>query len=200
MAQHGEIDLWFSCGSPYSYLTMMRLDDVEASLGVRFRLRPFYLAQLCEGQGNWPFKPESARAAYMWRDIGRRAAALGLAPSLPAPYPAAGAAVANQIAWLGLQQNWGRAFLRTSFRAWFEDGLSPGSPENYGPALRALGRDPDRILKIIERAGVHASLVAETSRARALGVFGAPSFTVDGEIFWGDDRLEDALDRIRQGA
>ena len=128
----------------------------------------------------------------MWRDIERRAAARGLNASLPAPYPVADAILANKVAQVAVDADWGRPWLKAAYRAWFEDGLSHGGEDNLNKSLAAVGQDPAAVIAEAETDAIHAKIVASTDEARNLGVFGAPSFTVDGELFWGDDRIDDA--------
>ena len=194
-----EIDLWFSCGSTYTYLTIMRLRQAEADLEARFRLRPFYLGMLFNERNRWPFLEEPQKSAYMWRDIARRAARLGLSPTLPAPYPAPNVVLANQIAYLALGQDWGRDYLEASYRAWFEHGQMPGETANIAASLGAVGQDVDAVMARVADGAAHAAVVGETDRARALGIFGAPTFVVGDELFWGDDRLEEAVSWAKGG-
>jgi 2-hydroxychromene-2-carboxylate isomerase len=103
-----KIDFWFSIGSTYSYLTVMRLAEVEIATGVSFRWRPFNVRRVMIEQNNVPFKDKPVKTAYMWRDIERRAHRYGLSPTLPAPYPLPGLVLANQVATLGVEEGSGR--------------------------------------------------------------------------------------------
>ena len=189
------IDLWFTCGSTYAALTLCRLSQVEEQTGAAFNLRPFYLADILTELGSWPFAEGSPKTAYMWRDIERRAEGLGMAPKVPLPYPAPRSALANQVAFLALRHDWGRRYLAVAARAWLEQGLAPGSTESLEAGLAAVGQDVDVLLGEIERQDVHRSLLAETREARRLGVFGSPTCVVGDDLFWGDDRIEDAIAR-----
>lgn len=188
-----KIDLWITCGSTYTYLTVSKLADAERAHDVSFTLRPFYLGQIFNEMGRWPFPDGAEKTKYMWRDIERRAAALGLSPKLPAPYPAPKTVLANQIAYLALKQPWGRKYLINSYKNWFENGLLPGETENLTASLSELGQDAEALLNQVETEAVHDRLVEETEVAKQLGIFGAPTFVVGNELFWGDDRLEDAV-------
>lgn len=187
------IDFWFSIGSTYSYLSVMRLPQVAASTGIGFRWRPFNVRAIMREMENIPFANKPAKAAYMWRDVARRAAMHGLAPRLPAPYPLAELELANRVAAIGMAEGWGETYVRAAYVGWFERGEPAGSEPNVSAAIAVAGQEPSAIL---ERAngpqGVDA-LAAATDEARALGIFGSPTFVVDGELFWGDDRLEDAV-------
>ena len=101
------IDFWFSIGSTYSYLSVLRLPEVEARLGIGFRWRPFNVRTIMREMGNIPFADKPAKASYMWRDVERRAAGYGLRPKLPAPYPITELELANRVALLGMEQGWG---------------------------------------------------------------------------------------------
>ena len=92
------IDFWFSIGSTYTFLTVMRLDKVERDHGLTFTFRPFSVRVIMVEQNNVPFRGKPVKAAYMWRDITRRAEARGLSTRLPAPYPLEGFDLANQVA------------------------------------------------------------------------------------------------------
>lgn len=187
------IDLYFSCGSTYTYLTVMRLRQAEAEHGVHFQLHPFYLGILFQEMNRRPFLEEPQKTAYMWRDIARRAAWRGLTPTLPAPYPAVKAVQGNQIAWLALREPWGRDYLEASYRAWFERGRLPGEPDNIAESFAAVGQNPDTVLTGAALKTAHEAVVQQTDAARKLGIFGSPTFVVGQELFWGDDRLEDAV-------
>jgi 2-hydroxychromene-2-carboxylate isomerase len=194
------IDFWFSIGSGYTYLSVMRLPEVSRRTGQAFRWRPFDVRRIMVEQNNIPFRDKPVKLAYMWRDLGRRAAAHGLAPALPAPYPLPQLVFANQVALLGMREGWGEAYVTETYRRWMEAGEPAGEDPNLAGSLRAIGQDPERVREAASAPGIVEALVQETVTARDLGVFGAPTFVVGTEVFWGDDRLEDALDWAREGA
>lgn len=193
------IDFWYSIGSTYSYLTVMRLDEVAQEHGAEVTWRPFNVRTIMTEQKNIPFAGKPEKSAYMWRDIERRAAKYGLPISVPAPYPIPELQLANQVALLGMLEGWGRAFTVQSYRQWFEDGLPAGSEPNLSTSLTRVGQDPAQVLERAASPEAEQALVDQTILARDAGVFGAPSFLVEGELFWGDDRLEDALVWARDG-
>lgn len=187
------IDFWFSCGSTYSGLTILRLRQIEDQFDTAFNLRPFYLGAILDELGPWPYREGSPKTAYMWRDLTRRAQVLELNASFPVPYPSPNAVIANQVAHFALRQPWGRAYLEEGYKMWFEKGVDLGSTDNLMSSLPSVGQDMDEVLAQSKAAGTHEALIKETNEARRLGVFGAPTFSVGEDIFWGDDRLEDAL-------
>jgi 2-hydroxychromene-2-carboxylate isomerase len=188
-----EIDFWFSIGSTYSYLTVMRLPDLEKALEVKFRWRPFNVRHVMIVQNNIPFKDKPVKTAYMWRDIERRAKNYNLSPKLPAPYPLPGLVLANQIATFGIQEGWVEEYTRATYRRWFESGEPAGEEPNISASLRQIGCDPNSVLDAAQSKQIIDALSNSTNEAMKLGVFGSPTFVVDGEVFWGDDRVEDAI-------
>jgi len=194
-----QIDFWFTMGSTYSFLSVMRLAEIEKSSGALFRWRPFHLLVILQEMNHVPFADKPAKSAYMWRDIERRAAMYGIPARLPAPYPAKHSVVANLVAAVGMREGWGADFVRAAYRHWFQLGQETGSEPNLSESLRDVGQDPERVLKLAAGDEAKALLGAETDAARALGIFGSPTFTVGRELFWGDDRLDDAISWLRSG-
>ncbi|MDU8913454.1 2-hydroxychromene-2-carboxylate isomerase [Aestuariicoccus sp. MJ-SS9] len=188
-----KIDFWYSIGSTYSYLTVMRLAEAEEAHGVAFRWRPFDVRHVMVEQNNIPFKDKPVKSAYMWRDIARRAERYGLSPKLPAPYPLPGLVLANRVATLGVRQGWVEDYTRATYRRWFEAGEPAGEDPNLSASLQEIGCDPANVLAEAQSDDIAKALSDATDEAMRLGVFGSPSFVVDGEVFWGDDRLEDAV-------
>jgi 2-hydroxychromene-2-carboxylate isomerase len=188
-----QIDFWFTMGSTYSFLSVMRIGDVEKSTGVTFRWRPFHLLVILQEMKNVPFADKPAKCAYMWRDIERRAAKYGIITQLPAPYPAKQSIAANLVATVGMREGWGPDFVRSAYRRWFQQGQETGSEPNLSESLREIGQNPARVLALSNSEDIRTALNAETDTARELGIFGSPTFAVDRELFWGDDRLEDAI-------
>ena len=85
--------------------------------------------------------------------------------------------------------------MRAAYRVWFLEGKDPGAVEHLEPVLERLGRDPAAVLARADAAEIRERYAAETATARRLGIFGSPTFVSGPELFWGDDRLEDAIDR-----
>jgi 2-hydroxychromene-2-carboxylate isomerase len=193
------IDFWFTMGSTYSYLSVMRLAGVERSSGIRFRWRPFHLLVILQEMKHVPFADKPTKCAYMWRDIERRAAMYGIPARLPAPYPAKQSIVANLVAIVGMRQGWGADFVRAAYRRWFQLGQETGSEPNISESLREIGQDPLPILALANGPQTREALMEETAVAKDLGIFGSPTFAVGRELFWGDDRLEDAISWYQHG-
>ena len=195
----GPIDFWFTMGSTYSYLSVMRLADVERSSGVTFRWRPFHLLLILQEMKHVPFADKPAKMRYMWRDLERRAALRGLSVKVPAPYPARQSGTANLVAIVGMREGWGADFVRAAYRRWFQESEETGSEPNLSSSLRDIGQDPVRVLAIATAPASNEVMLAETDAAKAKGIFGSPTFAVGDELFWGDDRLDDAINWHRHG-
>ncbi|MGP6088084.1 2-hydroxychromene-2-carboxylate isomerase [Antarctobacter jejuensis] len=187
-----QLDFWYSIGSTYSYLTVMRMGDYAARHGLDVRWRPFNVRDIMMAQNNIPFRDKPVKTAYMWRDMERRAEMYGLPIKVPAPYPLPNLPLANQVAVLGMREGWGQAYTVETYGRWFQHGQEAGSEPNLSDSLRAVGEDPAEVIAHAESDEIRAVLEAETAEAMALGVFGSPTFVVGAEVFWGDDRLDDA--------
>ena len=189
------LDFWFDFASAYSYLAAMRIGPLAQKAEVRVRFRPFLLGPIFKTQG-WstsPFNLYPAKGRHMWRDLERSCAELQLAFRRPDPFPQ-NSLLAARVALVGLDQAWGEAFYHAIFRAQFADGCRIDDAATVGDILAGLKLDPEPALAAAQSDAVKTRLRAQTEEAQRLGIFGAPSFTTaDGELFWGNDRLEPAL-------
>ncbi|RBI84818.1 2-hydroxychromene-2-carboxylate isomerase [Rhodosalinus halophilus] len=188
------LEVWLGVGSTYSYLTVMRAPALAAKAGVTLDWRPFSVRAIMQEMDNIPFATKPVKAAYMWRDIERRAAGFDLPVRVPAPYPLHDFDRANRIAVAARSEGWCEDYLRESYRLWFQEGVPAGSDDSLTRVLPACGQDIGRVLSVAGSAETQEAYDAATDAARGRGIFGAPSFvTSDGELFWGDDRLEEAI-------
>ncbi len=186
------IDFWFSIGSIYTYLAVMRLPDVARQTGIAFRWRPFSIRTLMIEMDNRPMKVP-VKLAYMWRDMARRAERQGFPYRDRPPYPLQNLDLANRIALVGSEEGWCEGYTRAAYLRWFTRHDEPGSADADTASLREIGQDPQRVLARAESDEVKQRYEAATGAARALGIFGVPTFAVGQELFWGDDRLDDAI-------
>lgn len=193
----GEVDFWFDFASTYAFLSALRIEQEAARRDVTVRWRPFLLGPIFAAQG-WsdsPFNIYPAKGRYMWRDVERRAARFGIAFRQPDPagprFPQA-SLLAARAAFVADAAGQGPAFCKAVFAAEFIDGRDIAEPA----VLSEIG-DPLGLADLPARASsaeIKASLRANVEEAVGLGLFGAPSFVTRGEMYWGDDRLDDALD------
>jgi 2-hydroxychromene-2-carboxylate isomerase len=190
------LDFWFEFASTYSYPAAMRIAPLAQARGVHVRWRPFLLGPIFKGQGwdNSPFNLYPAKGRYMWRDLARICATLDLPFIQPSVFPQ-NTLLAARAAMVALTQGWGEDFCRAVYACEFGEGRNIGEPDNIAGVLKALGRDADTVMQEAQSGPSKDALRAQTEEAQRLGIFGAPSFvTGDGELFWGNDRLEAALD------
>ena len=195
------LDFWFDFASTYSYPAAMRIAPLAREAGVRVRFRPFLLGPIFKAQG-WttsPFNLYPAKGGNMWRDLERLCADLRLPFRRPDPFPQ-NSLLAARVALAGLDNGWGEDFCRAVFHAEFADGRRIDDDAAISDVLDGLQVDPRPALAAARSDEIKARLREETDAAQRLGLFGAPSFTcADGELFWGNDRLERALRWAKDG-
>lgn len=189
------VDFFYEFASTYSYPAAMRVEEVAAKAGVTVRWRPFLLGPIFAEAG-WttsPFNLIPAKGRYMWRDLERISEAMGLPFLKPDPFPQ-NSLTAARIA-TSLPDDGTRAtFSRALYRAEFGEGLSITDPEVLGRALTVAGVEPASAMIAAGSDSVKQALRATTEEAKSRGLFGAPSLlTADGELFWGNDRIEEAM-------
>lgn len=200
MSESNVIDFWFSIGSTYTYLSVSRLPHMGRTHGITFRWRPFNVRRIMREMDNHYLAGKPAKDRYMWRDIERRAAILGVPANVPVPYPLTEFDAANRVAILGMQQGWGMAYVRVAYLRWFRDRQEPGREPTLSETLREIGQDPAAVIAQARSNEVMRDYDAATNEARGLGIFGSPTFVVHGsEVFWGDDRLEHAINWLKRG-
>jgi 2-hydroxychromene-2-carboxylate isomerase len=186
---------WYEFASTYSYLSAMRIDDLAARMGVEVEWRPFLLGPIFAAQG-WttsPFNVYPAKGRYMVRDIGRIAAERGLPFVMPAKFPANGLKAARLA--IAAERVGGTAvFTRAIYAAQFGNGADIADESVLTECLASAGLDKEELWPSSNEPKIKERLRCNGDEAKAAGLFGAPSFTTDdGELFWGDDRLEQAL-------
>jgi len=190
------LGFWFEFASTHSYLSASRVEAAAERAGVAVSWEPFLLGPIFKEQG-WddsPFNLYPAKGRYMWRDVERLCAKYGIPFAKPSRFPRSGL-LAARVATLAREASapWQPEFARAVFRANFAEDREIADPAEIGDILGSLGLNG---WDLIERAQVpeNKELLRErTRRAKTLGIFGAPSFLADEELFWGNDRLEDAL-------
>lgn len=193
------IDFYYEFASTYSYLAAARIAALAELAGVEVEWKPFLLGPILAAQGydTSPFNAYPLKGAHMWRDLERLAAAQRLPPvTRPDPFPVNGL-LAARVA-VHLNDACRPSFTRAAFSAEFAQGRDIADREVIRQLLAGLGHFSEDVITDAERPENKERLRLQTEEAKARGVFGAPSFvTADGELFWGNDRLELALDHAR---
>ena len=189
-----DIDFYFSIGSTYTYLSVTRILDVEKKNQVKFNWKPFSVRMIMKEMNNIPFPKEKMnKVNYMWRDIERRAEGYGFFAKTPVPYPLSEFDLANQIAILGLEKDWGIDYIRLTYKKWFQEGKEPAIEPSISEVCNELKLNKDEISSEALKKEIQDKYEANTESARENKIFGSPSFIVKNEVFWGDDRMEDAI-------
>jgi 2-hydroxychromene-2-carboxylate isomerase len=192
----GALEFWFEFGSTYSYLSAARIEAIAAAVGVPVLWEPFLLGPIFAEQG-WddsPFNIYPAKGRYMWRDVERLCAKYRMPFAKPSLFPRNGL-LAARIACLAkaTSEPWLPVFTRAVFRANFAEDREIGDTAEIRSILDSLEQPGAQLVEQAQAPENKLRLREQTRRAKELGIFGAPNFVVGEELFWGNDRLEDAL-------
>lgn len=190
-----KIEFWFEFASTYSYPAAMRIEALAAKRGISIAWRPFLLGPIFNQQGwnNSPFNIYPVKGRYMWRDMERICARSNLSFQRPSVFPRNGL-LAARVACANSEAAWLPDFVRAIYHANFAEDAEISDPDVVARCLVAVGQDAAAILETAQTPAVKDRLKSNTSEAMDRGIFGAPSFVVGRELFWGNDRLEEALE------
>ena len=193
------VEFWYEFASTYSYPAAMRVEAVAARAHIAVRWQPFLLGPIFAelGWSTSPFNLQPAKGTYMWHDLARSCARLGLAFRRPEPFPQ-NSLLAARVATALPDDGTRSRFSRAVYRAEFADGRTISEPDVIAALLAEQGLDAEALLVRAADPAVKQALREQTDAATRHGIFGAPTWrTPDGELFWGNDRLEEALDWVR---
>ncbi len=196
-----KLQFWFEFASTYSYPAVMRIEKAAAARSIAVEWRPFLLGPLFhaqQGMKDSPFNIVPVKGSYMWRDVERTCEKHNLPFRRPHRFPQNGLMAARIT--LSLDQPERPSFVKAVYQASFVHDRDISDPQILHAAARRAGLDPLEVLSAMNSEAIKDRLRDETAIAADLGIFGAPSFvTEDSELFWGNDRLEDALDWAVRG-
>jgi len=195
------LDFWFEFASTYSYVAAMRIEEECARAGVEVRWKPFLLGPIFAEQlgiRDSPFNVNPVRGRYMWRDLERLCAKCALPWRKPSVFPRNSLLAARVACALSGTQREADA-VRAIFRANFADDRDISDPHVLAAVLAGVGVAADDVLARAGSVETKQKLRAQTEEGRALGIFGAPDFVIDGELFFGQDRLADAIEWATRG-
>lgn len=188
------LQFWFDFASPYSYLAAMRIEGVARKYQVAIEWNAFLLGPIFKAQG-WddsPFNIYPAKGRYMWRDLERSCASLAVPFSRPSVFPRNGV-LAARIAHRFKEATWIPRFVKTVYHANFVEDVDIADRSVIAEHLRGVEIDPEAVIAAATDNDSKAQFRAQIETAVQLGIFGAPSFVSNGELFWGNDRLEEAV-------
>jgi 2-hydroxychromene-2-carboxylate isomerase len=196
-----KIQFWFDFGSNYSYLSMMRIRQLAAGTQLQVELRPFLLGPVFKSLG-WstsPFVLQTMKGNYVWRDMQRQCDKYGLRWQRPSAFPR-NALLAARVAMQGEGTQWMQPFCEQVMLANFADDREIGEQAVIAAILDGLGVDTETIIAQATTDASKDALRSRTALAQARGIFGAPMFFVGDDMFWGNDRLDDAVALAMQRA
>lgn len=188
------IDFWFEFGSNYSYLSVMRIEEEARRHGVTIRWQPFLLGPIFQSFG-WtssPFVLQKEKGEYAWKDMERQCKKQGIPWKKPSHFPRS-AILALRVALIGASEPWMGEYCRQIMKLNFAFDRDFDSKEVVSEVLSGLNLSPDEIFEKALSDENKIRLRTQTDAAKSLGIFGAPTFIVRNEMFWGNDRLDDAL-------
>lgn len=189
-----EIEFWFDFGSTYSYPAAINVEKLALAHDFVVKWRAFMLGAIFNEQG-WtdsPFNIYPAKGRYMWRDLERLCRTQALDFNKPSVFPRNGL-LASRITSAHEGSPWLGSFVRQIFSANFALDLDIADVDVVRSCLESLDLDPHPILSAAATAENKTKLREQTEHAKRLGIFGAPTFVVGDEIFWGNDRLSQAF-------
>ena len=189
------IDFWYEFASPYSFLAAMRVADVAKEKGVEVKWRPFLFGAIFKMMKlpAPPMQMSPQKFKYMWLDVVRQAKRRGLDMNPPPEFPRSGV-LPSRVTLIGLGEDWGEEFSRRVFQANFVHGEDIATPDVIGKILEGMDQDAPAILEQASSQEIKNQLRAQTQEAFDIKIFGVPTFMAGDEMFWGDDRLELALE------
>jgi len=190
------LEFWFEYASTYSYPATFAIEAACEQAGVELVWKPFILGPIFASQG-WttsPFNLFPAKGRYMIRDMERICGRIGLPFQLAADgdWPQ-NSVRAARVGLIAAQEGWVGEFSRRLYLLEFGEGRNIAADDTLRTAIGDLA-DADRVLAASRAEENKLALRAQVDEALSAGIFGAPTFRVGTEIFWGGDRMADALD------
>lgn len=185
---------WYEFASTYSYIASARIEQLSEEYGVSFERKPFLLGPVFKGQG-WdtsPFNIYPVKGRYMWRDVERLCDKYGIPFKRPSEFPRNGV-LASRVAIIAEEEGWCAEFSNLVYSLNFAEDKDISDENLIASALDSLGHNSDAVIRRATTGEKRGRLRSQTEEAIDKGIFGAPTFVVGEEIFWGQDRLEDAL-------
>ena len=194
------IDFYFDFSSPFGYLASHRIDALGEEFGREVDWRPFLLGVAFKTTGARPLNELPLKGDYFRRDIPRTARLLETPFTWPRPFPFLAVAASRAFYWLdGRDPAQAKALAKAIFNAAFGEGRDVSAAATVAEIAAGLGHDRDRVLEALQDQAIKDLLRQEVDKALERGVFGSPFIVVDGEAFWGNDRLDQVAEWLRTG-
>ena len=185
------IDFYFDFSSSYGYFASMKIDELAARYGRDVNWRPILLGAVFKLTGGQPLLKLPLKGSYIERDIARSARFLGIAYKAPSKYPIAGLAPGRAFYWVNESDPaLAKKLVRTLYRAYFVEDRDISNPEITADVAASVGLKRDEVLAALNDVAIKDKLRQEVDASIKRGVFGSPFVVIDGEPFWGVDRLD----------
>lgn len=194
------VEFYFDFSSPYGYFAAEKIEDIAAEAGRAVAWKPFMLGAVFQKLGSTSLVNVPLKGDYSRRDMVRTAAFMGVPFAMPADFPAKSIAACRAFYWLkNTAPDKAVDFAKAAYRAYFVDGRHVDDPATLAGLARALDIDPDAMAAGMQDPTIKQALFAVNEEALARGVFGSPYIVVDGEAFWGSDRLDQVARWLKTG-
>ena len=181
---------YFDFSSPYGYFAAQKIDETVADFGRRVTWKPIMLGAAMKETGNVPPVDQPLKGDYCRRDWNRLARYMEVPWTMPDKLPIATLAAARAFYWLDDDDPaLARKFADAAFHAYFGEGTATTEAEPIADIAEPLGVDRDALFTAVQDPAIKERLKIETTQALEAGVFGSPFVIIDGEPFWGSDRL-----------
>ena len=185
------IDFHFDFSSPYSFLASEQIEPLAARYGRIVTFRPVLLGVIFKASGGAPLTEQyGPKARYSVHDFERSARFAGIRYRHPSKFPIGAVGASRAVLWLQQHQpDRANAFVHAVFRAFFQDDRDISDPVVVAQIAQSVGLEGARLMEDAQAPAIKDALRKDVEEAVAFGVFGAPTIVVDGEVFWGNDRL-----------
>jgi 2-hydroxychromene-2-carboxylate isomerase len=194
------IDFYFEFGSPYGYIAAQLAEDFEKRVGRPLKWRPLLLGPIFKVTGQAPLADIPIKGGYSKKDFERSARYHKVPYRQPEKFPIGTVAAMRAFYWVDDRDpKQARSLAKALYTAYFVDGKDTSSPAVVVEIARSVGVDGGALAKALEDPALKERAKREVDAAIAAGVFGSPFFVVDGEAFWGVDRMPMLEDWIRTG-
>ena len=200
MTSKAPVDFYFEFSSPYGYIASQLADDFEKRVGRPLRWRPFLLGPVFKITGQPPLVEIPMKGQYSKHDFLRSARVHKVPYKQPAKFPIGTVAAMRAFYWLDDRDPaQARSLAKALYKAFFVDGIDISAPATVVDIAKSTGVDGAALAAALEDPALKERGKKEVDAAIAANVFGSPFFIVDGEPFWGVDRMPMLEEWIRTG-
>jgi 2-hydroxychromene-2-carboxylate isomerase len=196
------IEFHFDFSSPYSYIASEQIEPVAARHGRTVEFKPVLLGAVFKTSGGAPLTElYGPKASYAKRDFERSARYAGVPYRLPSRFPIASLAAKRSVVWLQQHRpEFVAPFIHAVYRAFFVDDRDISDAAVVSEIAREVGIDPAELAAGMQQPETKERLRAQVEQAIQAGIFGAPTIIVDGEVFWGNDRIPQVERWLEKGS